>query len=272
MPEGVNRRYRATVQYDGSGYHGWQVQPDRPTVQGAIEEALAELFPEPVRVEAAGRTDRGVHAVGQEITFPAGRDWPAPEMHRALDAVLPPDVRVEKLSESPEEFHPRFDATARRYLYLVAAGPQGAPPLRRGLVWRLEEEPDRAVLDELAGRLPGERSFEAFAKAGQPERGTRCRVREAGWTRTPVGDLAFRIVADRFLHHMVRYLVHTIVGCAVGRRARDDLDRLLAGDGEARPPEPAPPGGLYLTGVRYPDGWNRPPGIPGLTGPAGEEA
>lgn len=267
MPEGSNRRYRATVHYDGRGYHGWQVQPDRPTVQGAIESALEELFPEAVRVNAAGRTDRGVHAVGQEIAFPAGRSWPAREMRRALNAVLPADIWVEKLSASPEDFHPRFDATARRYLYLAATGPRAASPLRRGLVWRLDDAPDPDLLDGLADLLPGERSFASFAKSGQPERGTRCRVHEARWSRTAVGDLAFTIVADRFLHHMVRYLVHTLVGCAVGRRDRGDLERLLAGDADARPPEPAPPGGLYLTGVRYADGWNRPPGVPGVTGP-----
>ena len=270
MPEGANGRYRATVQYHGGDYYGWQVQPDRPTVQGAIESGLERLFPEPVRVAAAGRTDRGVHAVGQEIAFPARRSWPAREMRRALNAVLPSDIWIEKLSASPEEFHPRFDATARRYQYLVAAGPQAGSPLRRGLVWRLEDTPAPPVLERASDRLTGERSFAAFAKAGQPERGTRCRVHEAGWTRTALGDLVFTVVANRFLHHMVRYLVHTMIGCATGRREREDLAALLAGDGDVRPPEPAPPGGLYLTGVRYPDGWNRPDGVPGLI-PSGRE-
>lgn len=271
MPEGVNGRYRATVQYHGGAYHGWQVQPDRPTVQGTIESALGDLFQESVRVSAAGRTDSGVHAVGQEIAFPARRRWSAREMRRALNAVLPSDVWVQKLSASSEEFHPRFDASARRYRYLVAAGPQAASPLRRGLVWRPGEPPDRDVLDREARRLPGERSFASFAKSGQPERGTRCRVREARWTRTAVGDLSFTVVADRFLHHMVRYLVHTMIGCATGRREPGDMERLLAGDGDVRPPEPAPPGGLYLSGVRYPDGWNRPAGLPGLTAPTESE-
>lgn len=269
MSEGASRRFRATVHYDGRGYYGWQVQPDRPTVQGAVETALAELLQEPVSVASAGRTDRGVHAVGQEIAFSTPRSWSEPEMRRALNAVLPGDVWLEKLSESSEEFHPRFDATARRYHYLVATGPEAPSPLRRHLVWRLDRTPDPEILERLAGLLPGERSFEAFAKSGQPERGTRCRVERADWQRTVLGDLLFTIVADRFLHHMVRYLVQTMVEEATGRRDPGELEQLLAGEDGVSAPAPAPPGGLYLAGVRYPAGWNREPGVPGLSHPAG---
>lgn len=270
MQERTRRRFRATVHYDGSRFHGWQVQPDRRTVQGAVEDALQRLFPEPVRVTAAGRTDAGVHAVGQEIAYPAPRGWTAPEMRRALNAVLPADVWIEKLGEAPEKFHPRFDATARRYVYLVGTSEASASPLRGERVWALARPLDEDLLRDRAALLPGERSFEAFAKAGQESRGTRCRVERAEWRRTVLGDLAFIIVADRFLHHMVRYLVHTMMGCATGRREPDDFERLLADEDDVRPPEPAPPGGLYLSGVRYPDGWNRPAGVPGLTGSSDE--
>lgn len=268
------RRLRATVHYDGGGFHGWQLQPDVRTVQGSIEETLAGLLPDAVRIDAAGRTDRGVHATGQEIGFPAPPDWEVDEMRRALNALLPSDVWIETCSEAGREFHPRFDAHARRYLYLVAAGPDAASPLRRGRVWQLGARPDASRLREAAALLPGERSFEAFAKSGQPERGVRCRIEEAGWSRTPLGDLAFRVIADRFLHHMVRYLVHTMVEIGLDRRAPDAMERLLSGVGEGdgpRPPAPAPAEGLYLTGVRYDAGWNRAGGVPGLL-PAGGPA
>lgn len=261
------RRFRATVHYDGGGFHGWQLQPDVRTVQGAVEETLAELFPEAVRVDAAGRTDAGVHAAGQEIAFPVPPGWRAAELRRALNALLPPDVWIEASREASGDFHPRFDAEARRYLYLVGVAPDAASPLRRGRVWQLGSEPDRVRLERATARLPGERSFRAFAKSGQPERGTRCRVERAGWRRTALGDLAFAIVADRFLHHMVRYLVHTAVEIGLGRRPPEAMERLLAGGAEARPPAPAPAEGLYMTGVRYPDGWNRPGGVPGLAAP-----
>ncbi len=267
MQERTRRRFRATVHYDGSRFHGWQVQPDRRTVQGAVENALQRLFPDPVRVTAAGRTDAGVHAVGQEIAYPAPGGWTAPEMRRALNAVLPDDVWIEKLGEAPEKFHPRFDATARRYVYLVGTSEASASPLRGERVWSLARPLDEDLLRDRAALLPGERSFEAFAKAGQESRGTRCRVERAEWRRTVLDDLAFTIVADRFLHHMVRYLVEVLVNTARGERPADDLESLLAGRGDPRPPGPAPAEGLYMDAVRYPDGWNRPGGIPGLTGP-----
>lgn len=257
--------YRGTLHYDGSAFHGWQVQPDVRTVQGAVEDAISRLEDRPVRVESAGRTDRGVHAVGQEIALHAERDWARGELRRALNAVLPSSVWLERMRPAAsDDFHPRFDARRRRYEYYVNPGPEGGSPLRRSRVWAPGEELDRDRLTGAAEAVVGDRSFEAFAKAGQPERGTRCRVVEATWSRTALGDLRFRVEADRFLHHMVRYLVSTMVDEATGRREPGELAGLLSGDETLRPPSPAPPQALYLTGVRYRDGWNRPAGVPGL--------
>lgn len=267
MPEPLRARFRATVQYDGAAFHGWQVQPGQRTVQGALERSLLRLFRTEVRVDAAGRTDTGVHAAGQEVAFPAPERWTAAELRRALNAVAPDDVWVERLAAADPDFHPRFRATGRRYEYLVGTAEASASPLRRGRLWALGREPDEEALRRATAALPGERSFEAFARSGQPELGTRCRVEEAGWRRTAVGELHFRVVADRFLHHMVRYLVSTLVEVGTGRRAEDEVSALLAGEAAARgvrPPSPAPPEGLYLTGVRYASGWNREAGIPGI--------
>ena len=266
MPEPLRARFRATVQYDGAAFHGWQVQPGQRTVQGALERSLARLFETEVRVDAAGRTDAGVHAAGQEVAFPAPGGWTAADLRRALNAVGPDDVWVERLAPAEPDFHPRFRATARRYEYLVGTDEASASPLRRGRLWALGREVDEDALRRSTETLPGERSFEAFARSGQPERGTRCRVEEAAWRRTAAGELHFRIVADRFLHHMVRYLVSTLVEVGTGRRGEDEVSALLAGAPaeRVRPPSPAPAEGLYLTGVRYPAGWNREGGIPGV--------
>lgn len=272
MPDEPRARFRATVHYDGTAFHGWQSQPDRRTVQDEIEASLRRLLDAPTRILAAGRTDAGVHATGQEIAFDAPARWSAADLHRALNAVSPDDVWTEKLAEAPGEFHPRFDATGRRYEYFVGTRPDAASPLRKGRIWRLCRPVDETALEAATADVPGERSFEAFARAGQPERGTRCRVEEARWSRTAEEDLAFVIVADRFLHRMVRYLVSTLVEVATGRREVDEVRRLLDGDRAVRPPSPAPPGGLYLTGVRYAEGWNRPPGVPGLATPGLERA
>lgn len=263
-PEPSRPLLRATLHYDGADFHGWQTQPGHRTVQGVVEGGLGELYPGPSRVTAAGRTDTGVHAAGQEIAFQAPARWDPAGLRRALNAVSPDDVWVEQVRPTTPDFHPRFDATGRRYEYLLGIGPAARSPLRRGRLWAPVRFPEEDRLVEASDRLEGERSFGAFAKSGQPERGTRCRVEEARWWRTGTGDLTFRIVADRFLHRMVRYLVSTLVEVATARREIEELDALLAEDPDVRPPSPAPAAGLYLTGVRYGKDWNRPPGIPGV--------
>ncbi len=263
MREQPRARYRATVHYDGSSFHGWQLQPDQRTVQSVVEAALGRLLDAPARIDAAGRTDAGVHATGQEIAFDAPVRRAPEELHRGLNALTPDDVWFEQVKRAPDGFHPRFDASGRRYEYVIATAPEAASPLRGRRVWVVGAPVDEAELARLAGLVPGVRSFGSFAKAGQPERGTQCRVEESVWERNAAGDLVFRIVGDRFLHHMVRYLVGTLVEVATGRREAAEFESLLA-EREARPPAPAPPWGLYLTGVRYGEEWNRPRGIPGL--------
>jgi len=146
----------------------------------------------------------------------------------------------------------------------VIAGGGRRGPFRRARAWGPRWPLDGDARARLAAAIPGERSFERFARAGQPERGTRCRVASADWRFDHPPFLFFEIVADRFLHHMVRYLVGTSVEIAAGRRPFEDFERLLAGEAASRPVFPAPPGGLYLTGVRYGGEWNSGPGIPWL--------
>ncbi len=271
-PGEATARFRATVHYDGAAFHGSQLQPALRTVQGEIETALSSLLDRPVRIELAGRTDAGVHAAGQEIAFdaPARRD--PDELRRGLDALAGEDIWIEGVRPAEDGFHPRFAATGRRYEYLVGVGPEARTPILRGRIWAAGPDLDFDALARLAGPIAGERSFEGFAKSGQPERGTRCAVETAGWRRTPTGLLSFEIVADRFLHHMVRYLVGTLVEAASGRRDPADVGLLLEAGEPSRAAYPAPPAGLYLTGVRYPDGWNRGPGVPGLSAALGGPA
>lgn len=252
-------RYRATVEYDGAAFHGYQIQPEQRTVQGVLESRLSRLFDGPMRVIGAGRTDTGVHAAGQEIAFDVPSFWNAVELGRSLDSMLPADVALRHLRVARPDFHPRFQATGRRYEYFVG----DAGPLRVARVWRPPSAPDADRLAEATARLPGQRSFAALSRAGQPWRGTTCMVEQALWTRNGLADLRFVIVADRFLHRMVRYIVATLVDVARGRRTLAEWEDLLE-RGSGRPPEPAPAAALYLTGVRYADGWNRAAGVPGL--------
>ncbi len=263
MNHEAEAHYRATVHYDGSGFSGWQVQPDERTVQGELEARLSRLGMEG-RVSAAGRTDAGVHATGQEIGFASPRAWDSAELQRALNSTLPDDIWIESLDATAPGFHPRFQATGRRYEYYLAPGPAGRSPHRRRGAWSVESRLDDSALRESARRILGDGDFALLSKAGQPDLGTRCVIEKAQWAATRLGDLRLTLVADRFLHRMVRYLVATMVEIATDRRHPDELVGLLRGDQSMRAPVPAPACGLYLTGVRYPEGWNRAPGVPGL--------
>ena len=261
-------RLRATIEYVGTSFHGSQLQPEVRTVQREVEEALSTLFDRRTRIDLAGRTDAGVHATAQEIAFGAPRRWDPGALVRALGAVLPDDIGVRRVREATADFHPRFAAEARRYRYVIAEGRSGRPFLR-DRCWSPGWPLDPDALARLAAAIPGERSFARFARAGQPERGTRCRVRSATWRFDPPSFASFQIVADRFLHHMVRYLVGTAVEIAAERRPFEDFERLLSGEEGSRAVFPAPPGGLYLTGVRYAGEWNADPGLPWLPAAAG---
>lgn len=260
-PDGT--RYRATVHYDGSGFSGWQVQPGVRTVQGELEAGLSRLGIGG-RVNGAGRTDAGVHATGQEMSFEAPRRWVTEELTRALESVLPDDVWIEALRVAAPDFHPRFQATGRRYEYYLARGPAGRSPHRRRSTWWIAEPLDLEALQAGARTILGRHDFDGLSKSGQSDVTTVCTIEKAEWMETTLGDLRFSVVADRFLHHMVRYLVATMVDLGTGKRPLHDMDRLLAGSDDVRPPSPAAACGLYLTGVRYREGWNRPPGVPGL--------
>ena len=251
---GDERRFRLTLHYDGSEFQGWQLQPRARTVQGEVEAALERLTGARRAVVAAGRTDRGVHALGQVAAVTLPSRWDPQELHRALNALLPDDVWVESVSPAPDTFHPRYHALARSYRYQLGLSVRACSPFHRPWCWPLVREVDLDLLHQAAALIPGERSFKAFAKAGQEERGKGCRVAEAAWL--PWDDLgwAFHITANRFLHHMVRYLVGSMVDVARRRRSLEELKELLTNpDTHLETSPPAPPEGLFLYRVHYPE-------------------
>lgn len=243
-------RLQLTVHYDGSGFHGWQFQPDQRTVQGELEAALSRLADSPRAVIGSGRTDTGVHATGQVASVDMPARWTPGDLRRSLNAILPRDIWVEEAHRVRPDFHPRYDALARTYVYRVGTQTEARSPFHHPWCWALCEPVDPVLLDAAAAYLAGGHSFLAFAKAGQPERGDRCTIARAGWDRWELG-LRFTITADRYLHHMVRYLVGTMVEIARGRRPLRDLPALLASEPGLETSPPAPPQGLFLAHVEY---------------------
>lgn len=257
----TSRPYLAVVQYDGARFAGWQRQPDARTVQAEFETVLQRLDGGVQRVvtTGAGRTDAGVHALGQGVSFTPGERWsdqPA-ELHRALNALLPDDVWVERVHPMRPGFDARRSATARRYRYVIGTDAAAASPFRRPYEWALGDTKslDLAALQGASVLLAGEHDFRGLAAAGAATAHYRCRVALAEWaprTDEGTGGVTFTIEADRFLHHMVRFVVGTMVDIALGRRPPADFPRLLAATDNLAASPPAPPQGLYLMAVRYP--------------------
>ncbi len=241
------RNIKLVIEYDGGAYAGWQRQAADPTVQAALEDALATLLRAPVTVNGAGRTDAGVHARAQVANFHTASGIDAPRIARGLNALLPRDIAVVSCEEAPESFHARFDAVARRYVYTIATSPTA---LDRRYAWHVRFALDAGPMREAAESILGTRDFTSFCRTGADVRHHVCTVREAVWTVS--GDrIRFGITADRFLHGMVRALVGSMVD--VGRGYRDvawflgipgRLDRRGAGPA-------APARGLVLDRVYY---------------------
>jgi tRNA pseudouridine38-40 synthase len=246
----AERRFKLTLHYDGAGFFGWQVQPGVRTVQAELEAALSRLSNRPTTVIAAGRTDRGVHATGQVASMLMPEKWTGDALQRALNAVLPEDIWIAAVELVPRSFHARYDAISRSYVYRIGTAAESASPFVRRHCWPLGMSLPIETLTDAAGRFIGRHSFAAFAKAGQPGRGEMCTVGGAEWHPWSVG-VEFHVTADRFLHHMVRYMVGTMVDVARGRRPASDIDALLAGDGALETSPPAPPEGLFLSNVSY---------------------
>ena len=241
------------LHYDGSGFSGWQRQPERRTVQATVEQSLEKLCGAPVAALGSGRTDAGVHARGQAVGVRVPDKWSPEVLRRALNAVLPEDVWVAFAFEMRPEFHARFSATARRYSYYVGTDEAARSPFRRSLEYPFEFRIDRSVLDSAAIAFVGEHSFRAFAVKDTAREGDehRCRVQLARWDdRT--GGLVFVIEANRFLHHMVRFLVGTMLDVASGRRPLSDIAQLLVAADNHGVSAPAPAQGLFLDAVTYP--------------------
>lgn len=250
MPD---RTVRLVLQYDGTHFAGWQRQPDARTVQGEVERVLGRLFNSPAAVVGAGRTDAGVHARGQAAHLVVADRWPTAALRRAVNALLPADVWVASADDAPPGFHARYSAVARRYTYYVGTDEASASPFRRPYEWRARGALDRGALGAAAGALLGEHRFYGFAVRGTAPAGDehRCTVMGAEW-RERAGGLEFVIEANRFLHHMVRFLVGTMVDVAGGRRSLASFAALLDADDNRAVSPPAPAHGLFLDHVTYP--------------------
>lgn len=271
----VMRNYRATVEYDGTDYYGFQIQVDRPTIQGELEQALRRVTQEFVRVNGAGRTDTGVHARGQVISFHAVWDHDCQALQRAVNANLPQAIAIREVAIAPEEFHARFSAASRMYIYSLYYSPVRFPLFDR-FAHRLSRPLQVEAMEEAARSLQGWHDLAAFGQPPYGENTVRW-IERAGWQRvtserpisqggcfdtTPTELLQFEIEANAFLRGMVRRVVGTLVLVGMESLSNRDFNEILLSRDISQAGPPAPACGLCLWRVRY--GGRVVPGSPNL--------
>lgn len=247
-----SRVLKLTLAYDGSAYVGWQRQAVGASIQGCLEEALAAFEGHAVTVHGAGRTDAGVHALAQVASVTVATPHPVATLQRALNAVLPDDIRVVGLEEAAPGFHARFSATGKVYEYRIVNAPFVSPFLYRH-VWHVPPVLDLAAMVEASRVLVGRHDFAAFHATDSDASSTVRTVEALAWTAGsgPDTPLVMRIEGEGFLRHMVRNIAGTLVGVGLGRWPPAHVAAVLASRDRRRAGEAAPAAGLFLVRVRY---------------------
>ncbi len=240
------------LEYDGTDFCGWQRQAQGRSVQMVVEGALSELAGGP-RAVAAGRTDAGVHALSLPVSTTMPERWSCRELLRALNAILPKELAVHEVRAVAPGTNARRAATERRYRYHIGINAATRSPFRSRTEWSLPRALDVDAMQRGADAIAGEHDFRAFAAVGEPKPHYDCTVREARWERDGDARLRFVVAADRFLHHMVRMLVGTMVDIGLGRRADSDMTTLLQRTDNSETSPPAPAAGLAFVAARYPE-------------------
>lgn len=243
------RNLRLTLEYDGTAYAGWQTQAGVPTIQATVEEALGRLLKAPTRITGSGRTDAGVHALGQVANFATAARVPLKGVLHGLNALLPPDIAVRRVDEMPPDFDSRRSAVEKTYQYFLHLGPAPSAFARR-TSWRVKGRFDCDAVAAGARCLVGAHDFAAFRGAGCDSRTSHRLVHDA-WL-APRGEFAeFGVRGTAFLRHMVRNMVGTLVEVGLGRHPPAWVAAVLASRDRQQAGPTAPPQGLFLAAVRY---------------------
>jgi len=246
---------RLDISYDGAPFHGFARQPNVSTVQGDLDDALSRLFRRDVETAVAGRTDAGVHALGQVVSVDGPDDIDEVKFRDALNAMLAPSIAVSAVRRVPEDFHARFSALSRLYVYAILTSDTPDPFLARTTLYH-PERLDLAAMNEAAGALVGHRDFASFGRVPEGATSERLLYELRCW-RT--GDVVrVRARANAFIQQMVRSLVGTLIHVGEGKRSPNEMPAIVEAKDRSAAGPVAPPQGLCLVSVEYEDGWSRP--------------
>ena len=244
------RNIKLLIEYDGTNYQGWQIQPKGPTIQGILEEKLGLLTRESVQLVGSGRTDSGVHALGQVAHFKTESQMDIRSMQRALNSLLPPDIVIQKAEEVDEGFHARKHSKSKIYEYRIL-NRNLRSAFHRGYVWYMPQKLNLAEMKKATQGLVGEHDFLAFRTVGSSTRTTIRRVTRAEWKRGRDGLIRFEIEANGFLKQMVRSIVGTLVEVGKGKINPEEFQKILTSKDRKKAGPTAPAQGLFLKEVKY---------------------
>lgn len=246
----MTKRFKAVLEYDGTEFFGWQIQKNRRTVQGVLEEILSKRFKKHVAIVGAGRTDRGVHARGQTAHFDVDRGTDEETILKSMNSMLPDDVSIGSLEPVSGDFHARFSAVSRHYQYRINLTPSA---LQRRFSWEIQTNLNAEQMRTALDKVVGEYDFKPFSKLNSEitnDDGYVCIVHEAGLEK--IGDsIIIGLKANRFLHGMVRAITGTVVDVGRGAKKPDCIDSILSGSDRKLVSPYAPANGLFLEHVEY---------------------
>jgi tRNA pseudouridine38-40 synthase len=249
---------KLTIAYDGADFHGWQLQPGLPTIQGALHDAIRQIAQEPITIHGASRTDAGVHALGQVAHFKTHSTLDAPEIQRGLNALLPPTVRVVAAQEVGQDFHARWLAQGKTYRYRIYRG-EVLPPFDYRRAFHYPWPLDEAAMSAAARQFEGQHDFTSFAASTGSEEDDKDHdmqrvIHSSEIVREPQSDeIAYVVRGRSFLRYMVRKIVGTLIEVGKGRLSSTDIPEIFAARDRSRSGPTVPSEGLYLVALEYPD-------------------
>lgn len=241
-------RYFIYLSYDGTAYHGWQIQPNAISVQSEIERCLSTVLRQPTPIVGAGRTDAGVHARLMAAHFNSSEELDCQQLTYRLNRILPPDIAIYRIERVADDLHARFSATSRTYHYYIHT--QKSPFCRQYSLFT-HYNLDFDKMNEAAQHLLTVKDFASFCKTGSDVKTTFCDVRVAKWVETSPGEWYFEITADRFLRNMVRAVVGTLVDVGRGRLSLDEFKKVVDSHKRTEARESMPPQALFLENITY---------------------
>ncbi|MBP5381073.1 MAG: tRNA pseudouridine(38-40) synthase TruA [Bacteroidaceae bacterium] len=248
-------RYFIQLSYDGTAYHGWQVQPNGVSVQETLQQALSTILRQPIEIVGAGRTDAGVHAQMMVAHFDYQEKLDEGQLVYKTNKLLPPDIAVQRVYPVSEEMHARFSATSRTYHYYIHTKKS---PFQRHYSWQITYPLDFDRMNEAAARLLDYKDFTSFSKTQTDTKTNICHITEARWITSPIpskegeeGSFCFTITANRFLRNMVRAIVGTLIEVGRGRMTVEEFCRVIEGKDRCSAGESVPGHGLFLVDISY---------------------